>query len=270
METIPDTQWENLAKIGFEEYHYQKLIVQEVLKGSPAERAGMQKGDEVVSVAGEPVYSPVHVIKLVEKQEGPVKVDVLRTDQPLSFEIQPEMELSSKRKLIGLAWKYDFREIVHPLPQTQITNSALLISKTLGALFSTESRVKAQHLGGPLMIFDRIMLLLKTDVRLLMYFCVFLNVNLAILNLMPLPILDGGHIVLSIVEAIRRRPMEVKVLYALQTSFFVLLMMFFLFVSYHDVGRIWKSSQENRRAEQEARTREPIRFESQAEEPAKP
>jgi regulator of sigma E protease len=270
METVPDAEWENLAKVGFEDYHYQKMIVQEVLKGSPAERAGIRSGDEVVSVAGEPVYSPVHVIKLLEKQEGPVHLHVLRQGQPLDFEIVPEMELSSKRKLLGLVWKIDFREVVHPLPQTQIANSALLISKTLGALFSPGSRVKAQHLGGPLMIFDRIMLLLKTDVRLLMYFCVFLNVNLAILNLLPLPILDGGHILLSLVEAVRRRPMEVKVLYALQTSFFVLLMMFFLFVSYHDVGRIWKSSQESRRAEEEARTREPIRFEGQPQEPAKP
>jgi membrane-associated protease RseP (regulator of RpoE activity) len=100
-------------------------------------------------------------------------------------------------------------------------------------------------MSGPVGIFDRTIsiLLNENGVRLVLGFYVLLNVNLAILNLMPIPILDGGHIMFSFVEWIRRRPLSVKVMYGVQTAFFVVFIGFFLFVTFFDVKRIGKSIQ---------------------------
>ena len=74
----------------------------------------------------------------------------------------------------------------------------------------------------------------------MLYFSVILNVNLAVLNLLPIPVLDGGHILFSIVEAVRRRQLQAKTVGMIQTCFVLLLAGFFLLVTYHDSMRLKK------------------------------
>jgi regulator of sigma E protease len=74
-----------------------------------------------------------------------------------------------------------------------------------------------------------------------LWFSVFLNVNLAVLNLLPFPVLDGGHIVLAIIEAIRRKPINVRLLEIVQSGFAILLIGFMLYVTFFDVVELpWK------------------------------
>ena len=82
--------------------------------------------------------------------------------------------------------------------------------------------------------------MLRTDPRLVLYFSVILNVNLAVLNLLPIPVLDGGHIVFSLIEALRKRQMAAKTIVRIQTCFVVMLAGFFLIVTYHDSMRLKK------------------------------
>jgi regulator of sigma E protease len=67
-------------------------------------------------------------------------------------------------------------------------------------------------------------------------FSVLINVNLALMNLLPFPVLDGGHITLAIIEAIRRKPISVRVLEIVQTACAVLLIGFMLYLTFYDVG----------------------------------
>jgi regulator of sigma E protease len=71
--------------------------------------------------------------------------------------------------------------------------------------------------------------------RLALWFSVVLNVNLALLNLLPIPVLDGGHIVLAIVEAVRRRPVNMRVLEVVQTACAVLIIGFMIYIAFFDV-----------------------------------
>lgn len=75
--------------------------------------------------------------------------------------------------------------------------------------------------------------------KLALWFSVVLNVNLAILNILPLPVVDGGHVVMNTIELIFRRPLNVKVLEFVQFGFVFLLMGFFLFVTFKDVGEFF-------------------------------
>jgi regulator of sigma E protease len=77
----------------------------------------------------------------------------------------------------------------------------------------------------------------KADYRLALSFLVLLNINLAILNLFPVPVLDGGHIIMAIIERIRRRPLNVRLVEYTNTAFAILLIGFMLYVSLNDLKR---------------------------------
>jgi len=80
--------------------------------------------------------------------------------------------------------------------------------------------------------------------KLILWFAVVLNVNLAVLNILPLPIVDGGHVVLGTLEIIFRRPVGGKLLEWIQSGFLFLLLFFFLFVTFKDVGDMVGSPEE--------------------------
>jgi regulator of sigma E protease len=79
-----------------------------------------------------------------------------------------------------------------------------------------------------------------------LWFSVILNVNLALLNLLPFPVLDGGHITLALVEVIRRRSVSAKLLEKLQSACAVLLIGFMLFIAFYDVGDWIRSAHQDR------------------------
>jgi regulator of sigma E protease len=108
--------------------------------------------------------------------------------------------------------------------------SALLHSKQTG--------VGVKDLSGPPGILAILAAYINTDYRLALSFLVLLNVNLAVLNLLPVPVLDGGHILMALIERIRRRPLSVKFVEYTTTAFAVLLISFMLYVSFNDFRRL--------------------------------
>ena len=94
-----------------------------------------------------------------------------------------------------------------------------------------------QHLSGPLGIVRIYYLLFESERgwQLALWFSVILNVNLAILNMLPIPVLDGGHIVLALVEAVRRKPVNMRVLEVVQTSCAVVIIGYMLYITFFDV-----------------------------------
>ncbi len=126
-----------------------------------------------------------------------------------------------------------------PTPVAQITDVLDKVAITFKALGrGKESGVGAKDLSGPIGIFGMLSIQVNTDLRLALSFLVLLNINLAILNLLPVPVLDGGHILLSLVEWVRKKPVSVRVQEYATTVFAVLLLGFFLFVTLADVKRV--------------------------------
>jgi regulator of sigma E protease len=126
--------------------------------------------------------------------------------------------------------------IAHPSPLEQIYNSVTSTLNTIGAVASPKSDVKLQHLSGPIGI-GRIYYLLFENERgwqLALWFSVILNVNLAILNMLPIPVLDGGHIVLGIIESIRRRPLNTRVLEMVQGVCTALIIGIIIYTTFYD------------------------------------
>jgi regulator of sigma E protease len=235
-------------------------VVEKPMKGSPATLAGVLAGDRFVEVNGKPVYTAEEVSKMVREGEGkPLAVPVQRGKELVKLTLTPQIPVAdetedspSKPKIprIGLVWgnnegivldDWGVATIRYITPWEQISTAAGSIFATLDAVFSPKSSIGAQHLGGPLTMMRTYYVLFESPWgwQLALWFSVLLNVNLAIMNLLPFPVLDGGHIVLSTVEAIRGKPLHGRFLNWIQNAFAIALIGFMLFVTAFDVGEFF-------------------------------
>jgi regulator of sigma E protease len=229
----------------------QALLVQGVLTNSPAAVAGIKPGDEVTEINGTELYHWADADDYVEEHgTEPVTLKVMRNGQPRQIVLRPEAPVSppGQKPITGIVWDYAGRiDLSYPGALEQVQESVSMMVNTFGALFSRKSDIKPQHLGGAIKIINVYYLLFQSDQgwRLAIWFSVIMNVNLALLNLLPIPVLDGGHIVLSLVEAAWRRPVNARLLQAVQTSCAVLLIGYMLYIAFYDVQDLgWRGGKE--------------------------
>jgi regulator of sigma E protease len=221
-------------------------VIAEIATNSPAALAGLKEGDEVIKLDGTNVYAFEALIfaeeALTNKSMRPAVFTIRRGTNVFEKTLlaeKPVEPADAPRSFGILAWFANNDEtIVHPTPINQIRESAGQIFGTLKTLLSRKSDVGIQQLGGAVMIirayknfFDA-----ENGWRRVLWFSVVLNVNLGLLNLLPFPVLDGGHITLALVEVIRRRPVSAKFLNALQSACAMLLIGFMLFIAFYDTG----------------------------------
>jgi regulator of sigma E protease len=218
------------------------LVVGQTMKGSAAAAANLKADDEIVSFAGATVSSREELTKLIQACGGKkTPLVIQREHKRLALEVTPAWDSSAKMYLLGVIYGQgrDFYEIEHPTPWAQVRDVWEQLYGTITALIhSHDSGVKASDLSGPVGIASMLAVWVNTDYRLALHFLVLLNINLAILNMLPIPVLDGGHVVMAILERIRRRPLEVRLMEYTTTVFAVLLISFMLYVTFFDIRRI--------------------------------
>ncbi len=232
----------------------QRAVIYEVLTNSPSARAGLKHGDEIVALNGEKVYSFATVIQeettMTNGPIHPVTLTVRRGDRQFDQVLLAEKPLKPAQSgpLFGIVWQGNTNvTLVHPSPVGQIREGMGQIFATLGAVFSHKGDVGVQQLGGAVMIFRLYANLFQSEEgwRLVLWWSVVLNVNLALLNLLPFPVLDGGHIILALFEAVRRRPVSATVLQYLQNTCALILIGLMLFLAFFDTGDWVRSARKN-------------------------
>jgi regulator of sigma E protease len=220
-----------------------------VLKGLPAQEAGLKPGDRVVGINGQPVVSSLKLSEIVRSGGAtPVKLSIDRDGKAMELALTPAFVEGETKPMIGVQWEDDLgivfdprghTTLVYPGPIEQVRAGVMSIFNTLGAITSRKSDVKLQHMGGPVMMMRVYYGFFQMDFadgwRLAFWFSVVLNVNLAMINLLPIPVLDGGHITLALIEGIRRRPVNVRVLEYIQTGCAMLIIGFMLYIAFFDV-----------------------------------
>jgi regulator of sigma E protease len=222
-------------------YPAETPIIDQVEPNTPAAAAGLRKGDIIRGFDQTPIYNPIALLEYISKHpEDQIVLHVERDGTTLDVPVKPKL-LKTEGEMkprIGIRWDTTGKiSISHPNPIEQVYNSVTSTLKTIGAVASPKSDVKLQHLSGPVGI-GRIYYLLFQSERgwqLALWFSVILNVNLAILNMLPIPVLDGGHIVLAIIESLRRKPVNMRVLEVVQTSCAVLIIGYMLYITFFDV-----------------------------------
>lgn len=214
-------------------------MVGKVFRDSPADAAGIRPGDLITEIDGKPMLSlsgPGDYVKSVGLQE--VLLTVKRGTEMLHIPVTPQTPEGESTPMIGILW--DARgstTLEHPNPWQLVSGSVKTMVSTLGAVLSPRSDIKPEHLSGPIGIMRIYYMLFEAPDgwRLALWFSVVLNINLALINLLPIPVLDGGHIVLALIEKWRRKPINYKLLSAVQMACALLLIGYMLYVSFFDI-----------------------------------
>jgi regulator of sigma E protease len=243
---IPDTRWwqrKALRQIGIgPETGW--VLVGAVMSGSPAEDAGVKAEDRIVSVDAQEFKSSGDLVDYIRsKGESPMNFVLDRKKKLVDLTIRPEVPLKpeGKNPMIGVSFAdspvYE-NLIIHPGPIEQISDTLEMMWVTIARVISPSSSLGIGHLSGPVGIAKLQYRMLNMDHpwQRILAFMVLFNVNLAVLNMLPFPVLDGGHITLALLEKIFGRPVKAKPLEILQTACALMLISLMLFVTSKDIG----------------------------------
>ena len=216
----------------------------------PAAKAGMQAGDKIVAINGNPVETWSQLmteVQIVGDKEG--EFEIVRCDgeccQRLTLKIRPEQNPVSEAYYI-MAYSCTNNYVgSHFLPARspvkQLLWDAGAIFRVLGALVTPkDAKATAKALGGPVMIAEGIYRSIRADVWDGLGFLRFLNVNLAVLNLLPIPVLDGGLILFSLIALIFRRRLPDWFVAKVTTVFMYLLIAAMGLIILRDIKRSYK------------------------------
>lgn len=227
--------------------------VGEIHSGSVAEQVGLKTGDEIRRINGQAVTAWEQVSNAIKDSQGqPVTLEVLRKEQVLQFTAQPTMqeiknifgEVVGKRYMLGMVRSEEIRYVDASIIQaaqaalTQTWNLGYLT--VMGIVKMIQRVIPASELGGPIRIAELAGQQMEAGWMNLLYFMGLLSVNLGILNLLPIPVLDGGHLVFLSLEALRRRPLSERSMEISQKIGIAILGTLMIFVFYNDIARLVK------------------------------
>lgn len=219
---------------GVEPLNY--CYVLKVQPGTSAAAAGLVSGDRLLELNGIRLFSREHLMQMVNahaNQTVPLLVD--RHGREVQLSVTPAYDEALGRARIGI----EFNQLDVKKPWAQIKSHTMLIVSLLKSLVTPrESKAAAGAVGGPVAIITMFWFYVQSSFIMALWFTCLVNVNLAVLNLLPLPVLDGGHIVVSLWELITRRPVSYRVISAIWNVFVVVLLMLFLSLTWRDVKRL--------------------------------
>ena len=214
---------------------------------SPAERAGLLPGDEIVGVGEVDLrISSDSILDVIQEIPGDVfSITVLRGDETLTLDVEPEMGEDDVR-MIGIEIpaptimiKLGFMDAVARSIRTN-ANDAMLIFEILGRLIRRETSLRT--LDGPIGIVNYSGQAFQAGLTTLVRFMALISLNLGVINLLPIPILDGGVMLLLLIEGIMRQDLSLAVKERIVQVSFVFLLTLIVFVIYNDVVKLIPAS----------------------------
>jgi regulator of sigma E protease len=220
----------------------QELVVEAVKPGSPAARAGLAPDDQIVALDDRAVlHSVAFAEHLRANGDRPIVVTVLRAGRRLGLTLPPEPG-PDRATGLGLTFKPGY-VLLHPNPFSQIADNVVMTHRLLVGLLNPRSDLGVSKLSGPVGIVSVFYATAQSDIRLVLWFTILVNVNLAILNLLPIPVLDGGHMLFATIGRLRGRSLPPEFVATTQSIFVVLIISLFVYVTFFDVRRIRRDSQ---------------------------
>jgi regulator of sigma E protease len=214
-----------------------EMIVHDIQEGSVGAAVGLQPGDRIVALDNRPVLSGDALVQHLQANAArSIALEVARQGQPVTLTVPPQPQAEWPNQL-GVRFTTESR-MVYPTPIRQFQSHVSMTFRTLGSLINPQSDIGISKLSGPVGIIRIFHLAAQADIRLVLWFTILVNINLAIFNLLPIPVLDGGHMLFATIARLRGRALPPNFIMTTQSVFMVLLFTMILYVSFFDVRRI--------------------------------
>lgn len=242
-----------LAQVLSKNFYPLDLVVESIVMGSPADKAKLKQGDVIVSIDGEKITNFESLRSLIQnvKKDNSAKITVFRNGETTSIELVPERkEVQGKEVLtIGVYSGIVFMPIKMVESKAKSFGDGLVASyhRTMDGMYKTvlgfkkliTAEVSLNNIGGPIAIgkvaSDSFNISLSMFFRLM----AIISINLGIINLFPIPVLDGGHIVFIFLEIVNRGPLSRKKLLIAQQFGMSLLFLLIFVALFNDISRFF-------------------------------
>ncbi len=218
-----------------------KPLVQDVLGNSRADSAGLKANDILLSINGQPIYSTFETIEIISSnKELPLNLSLMRGEDTVNITVTPGIDGKIGIMLGGYVYIGKTERVTYGL-FASFSHGVNDVVNMSGLTFLMLKRVITGDMefgkafGGPIKIAQFAAKSADTGLSTFIMFVGVLSLSLALLNILPFPVLDGGHLVMIIVEAIIKKEIPLKVKIAIQNTGFFLLLLLMAFILYHDI-----------------------------------
>lgn len=219
------------------------LIVDRVPKGTAMEKAGILHGDRIVSVNGLPVMNLNGLAEELDLEpQKPARVGALRAGREIDLVVPPRV---GGLQIGDIEFSAGYH-MAYPSPFTQIAQPLVMSLRTVWGLFNPRSDIGLSKVSGPVGIVHIFHSAAEAGIRYVLRFTILINVSFAVLNLLPIPVLDGGQMLFATVGRLRGRALPINFIAATQSVFMVLLLSMVLYISFFDVRRWSRDVRESR------------------------
>ena len=230
---------------------WQLPVIGQVLPGTPAERAGFEVGDTILAIDHRPIEQWYDLLTTVEGSPGrELTFEIGRASGRLIFRVTPRGETiadadGASREVgkIGVAQKIDVRYRKYTLGEALAAGTEQTLAASTAIVRSVKglltARISRRSLGGPIMIGQAAGQALRLGLDEFLALMAFISVNLAVLNLLPIPVLDGGQLVFLLAEGIIRRPLSLKLRERLTLAGLVVIVALMVFAFSNDILRLF-------------------------------
>ncbi|MDY0190451.1 MAG: RIP metalloprotease RseP [Desulfuromonas sp.] len=223
---------------------HQEAVVGLLRDNMPAQEVGLKPGDRIVQIGSTPINSWYQLHDVIQKLAGTrAEFTVLRDGKSLEFSILPRQDSANSMWLIGISplQNMEFKQYgVVAAVKSGFQRTFDLVDLTLVFLRKMVSgHVSADNIGGPIMVMQIAGQAVQTDFSTILTVLSFLSIQLGILNLLPIPVLDGGHLFFNFIELLWRKPVSLRTREVMQQIGMGLLLMLMLLAFYNDIVRIF-------------------------------
>ena len=227
---------ENTRKVGIAGGY--ELLVHQVAAGTAGESSGFKPGDEILDFDGELMLNVnAYQEYLQAHHDRLIIAHVKRSGQTATLTI-PARPDAPTRPHLGLTLTTGY-QLTHPSPFAQVGDFVEMTFRTLWSLLNPHSDIGLSKLSGPVGIVHIFHDAAQIGIQAVLWFTILININLAIFNLLPIPVLDGGHMAFATIARLRGRALPVNFIMTTQSVFMALLFSMVIYVSFFDVGR-WR------------------------------